>query len=387
MARNAEKVWHLVRMLLFANTDWYLYNYRLALAKTILDQGYELILLSPSGKYQQRMIDQGFHCESIAIDRKGKNPFAELFLIIKVIQLYRGLKPDLVHHFTSKCVIYGSFAAKVLGIRPIINSITGLGVVFEKRDDSAGILKKFVFFLYRMALLGTIVIFQNEADWQFFLKKRIVTKKNSYLIPGSGVDLDKFTVRDEPRGTPVVMLPARMLWSKGVSDFIEAAKILNSKKIKARFVLVGDSDPGNPSNIAKHQLLAWQTEGIIEWWGWQEEIETIYPKASIVCLPTYYQEGVPKSLIEAASCGRPLVVSDIGGCREIVYNNQNGFLIPPKNPEQLAKALELLLQNPDLRKKMGKESRRIAEEKFSIVENIKRTLVIYHIALNTSKRG
>jgi glycosyltransferase involved in cell wall biosynthesis len=382
MVGNAEKVGCLVRMLLFANTDWYLYNYRLALANAIHDQGHELILLSPPGKYQQKMIDQGFQCESITIDRKGENPYTELFLIIKVIQVYRRLKPDLVHHFTSKCVIYGSFAAKVVGIKPIINSITGLGVVFEKGRDSGGILKGVVFFLYRMALLNTAVIFQNGANWRFFLRKGLVTKKNSYLIPGSGVDLDKFNVQDEPQGTPMVILPARMLWSKGVGDFIEAAKILKLKKVKARFVLVGDSDPGNPSNITNHQLLVWKSEGVVEWWGWQEEIETIYPQANIVCLPSYH-EGVPKSLIEAASCGRSLVASDISGCREIVCNNQNGFLIPPKNPEKLAKALELLIQNPDLREKMGKESRRIAEEKFSIVENIKRTLEIYNITLRT----
>ena len=202
------------------------------------------------------------------------------------------------------------------------------------------------------------------------------------LIRGSGVDTRRFFPQPEPAGIPLVVLPARMLWDKGIAEFVAAARILRAEGLEARFALVGDNDDQNPASVASSRLNAWEKEAVIEWWGWKEEMEQIYAQAAIVCLPSFYREGVPKALIEAAACGRPLVTTDMPGCREIVRHGENGLLVPVRDDEALAKALRYLVENPSRRSIMGAASRTIAENEFSMELVISQTLAFYQSCRN-----
>ncbi len=365
-----------MKILLFANTDWYLYNFRLALAQALRSEGIQVVLVSPEGPYAPRLQDLGFYWVRFPISRRRLNPFAEAGTILRLARLYRSEEPDMVHHFTIKCVLYGSLVAHLFGIQ-VVNSITGLGYVFTEGKDArkqlAGIVKLF----YRAVIRGTFAIFQNPDDQAFFLENGLADPKQTALIRGSGVDIERFSPRKEPQGIPLVILPTRLLRDKGVEDFVDAARLLRSEGVEARFGLVGDSDPENPSAIPITRLRAWEQEGVIEWWGWKEDMAQVYALSSIVSLPSYYREGVPKTLLEAAACGRAMVASDMPGCREIVRNGENGLLVPPHNPRALADALRSLILDPSLRQQMGIRGRQIAVEEFSTDLVVGKTLAVY----------
>ncbi|MDP2966564.1 MAG: glycosyltransferase family 4 protein [Pelolinea sp.] len=354
-----------MKIILFANTDWYLYNYRLPLAHTLHEKGHELLLLSPAGKYASQIQASGFRWQALELSRSGINPVSEISTILRLARLYRREKPDLVHHFTSKCVLYGSLAARMAGARRVVNAVTGMGYVFTRKNLLTFVIKPFVILLYKIVLRDSRVIFQNQQDLDFFTAHHLVDADLCKLIPGSGVDIKKFKPMPQPDGVPLVVLPARMIWDKGISEFVEAATAIKQKGIKARFALVGTPDKGNPASISEEQLESWAASGLIEAWGWQEDMVLVYQQASVVCLPSY-REGLAKSLIEAAACGRALVASDIPGCREVVRDGVNGFVVPPKQAGLLAEALEKIICNKELRGRMGVESRKIVEREFSV---------------------
>jgi glycosyltransferase involved in cell wall biosynthesis len=375
-----------VKILLLANTDWYLYNFRLGLAQALRERGDEVVLVSPEGPHVSKLKERGFQWIRFPMERRGMNPAAELGTIQRLCRLYRGLKPDLVHHFTIKCVLYGSMAARITGVKEVVNSVEGLGYVFTEGQDRPGWLKVIIKALYRLALKRTKVVFLNTDDERFFLRNRLVEVKNMHLTRGVGVDLQKFAVRPLPEGTPIIILPARMLWDKGLKQFVEAARLIKGEGIPARFALVGDNDEGNPASATRAELLQLVKEGMIEWWGWKDEMEEVYAQAAIVCLPTFYREGVPKALIEAAACGRPIVASDAPGCREAVRQGENGLLVPMRDTASLADALRQLLLNPELRRKMGEKSRKIAEADFSIESSNLEMFEIYEKSTDEPKR-
>jgi glycosyltransferase involved in cell wall biosynthesis len=353
-----------MKIILFANTDWYLYNFRLSLAKSIKAKGHELILLSPSGPYVQKLEEMGYSWREVKLSRKGFNPIQEINTILAIRSIYKIEKPDLVHHFTIKCVIYGSIAGKIVGVRKIINAITGLGYVFLNDNFRIRSVRWLIKIFYRISLKNTKVVFENEDDCDLFINNHLVKQDQVTIITGTGVDTDKFKPEKEAGGIPTMILIGRMLRDKGVNEFIEAAKVINQGKIQARFILVGDIDAGNPASLTKDNLQDWVHQGIVEWWGWREDIINIYHQASVVCLPSY-REGFSTTLIEAGACGKPLVASDVPGCRQIVINGKNGFLVPQKNVGELVKALVKLISNPDLRKAMGINSREIIVKNFS----------------------
>ena len=303
-------------------------------------------------------------------------------MVLHLLKLYRQEKPDLVHQFTVKCVLFGSVACHLLGIRPVVNSVTGLGYVFMEGGAARRWLRGFIKLFYRLVLKNTWVIFQNPDDRSAFLDSHLVDPKRVTLIRGSGVDIQRFFPQPEPSGKPLVVLPARMLWDKGVGEFVKAARILQAEGLSVRFALVGDSDNENPASVPASQLHAWENEGVIEWWGWKENMQDVYAQAAIVCLPSSYREGVPKSLIEAAACGRPIVTSDMPGCREVVHHGENGLLVPARDASALAKALLNLLQNPNLRREMGGRGRIIAEKEFSENLVIWETIAFYQSCKN-----
>lgn len=365
-----------MKILLFANTDWYLFNFRLALAEALRTEGHQVVLVSPPGSYAPRLQELGFRWLRFPLSRRGMNPFTELSTIARLAWLYGHEKPDMVHHFTVKCVLYGSLIAHLLGIETI-NSVTGLGYVFTEREGQQGWLAGLVRGFYRLALRGTFVIFQNPDDQAVFIHSSLVEPGRTALIRGSGVNIERFSPRPEPEATPLIILPGRMLQDKGVEDFVQAARLLHAEGIRARYALIGDSDPENPSSIPPSRLNGWQQEGVIEWWGWRENMEEVYAHASIVCLPSYYGEGVPKTLIEAAACGRAIVASDMPGCREVVRDGENGYLVPPHNPRAVAEALRRLISDPSRRIQMGIRGREIAVNEFSASRVISETLAVY----------
>jgi glycosyltransferase involved in cell wall biosynthesis len=366
-----------MKILLFANTDWYLYNFRLPLARMLSQRGHAVTLLSPRGTYAPKMEADGFRWAGIALSRRGMNPVAELQTVLRLRRLYQAEKPDIVHHFTPKCILYGSLAARWSGVGAVVNSITGLGYLFAIDGWRGRLIRNLVSSFYRFALRGTQVVFQNPEDMQMFADKGIVSPQTAGLIPSSGVDLDRLTPSPEPEGVPVVLLAARLLWDKGVGEFVEAARLLAGRGIQVRFALAGRTDPGNPSSIPAARIASWRDERAIEWWGWQEDMPSALARSNIVCLPSYYREGVPRILVEAAACGRALIASDIAGCREIVRAGYNGLLVPTRDPQALADAICVLARDVALRGKMGANGHRLVQEHFSAEQVNRATLEVY----------
>jgi glycosyltransferase involved in cell wall biosynthesis len=365
-----------MKVVLFANTDWYLYNFRLSLASALRNKGVEVVLLSPSGEYVKRLRDAGFSWFEIPLSKGKVNLFGDVISLYRLWNLYRKERPTIVHHYTVKCVLYGSCAAHPAGIKAIVNSVTGLGFIFTDNSPIRSILRSVVLLAYRILLRNTRIIFQNPTDRDLFLSLRLVAPESVELIRGSGVDIDLFQPREEPQGVPVVLFPGRFLRDKGVEEFIESARIVNNNGTKARFILAGDLYDGNPSSISARELQSWTDEGVVECWGWSGQMQNIYPMANIVCLPSY-REGLSRTLIEACACGRAVVTTDVPGCRDVVRHGENGLLVPPKDPKALAKAILELIRSPDTRRNMAMAGRKIAEQDFSTEQIIRETLDVY----------
>lgn len=353
-----------MKAIFFANTDWYLYNFRLEYARFLRARGWEVVFLSPDGDYVKKVRDAGFRHIVFNFSRKGINPIREEETIRRIKAIYEEEKPGLVHHFTIKCDIYGSLAAESLGIPAIVNSITGLGYMFLSEKPHVKVIREVVKILYKKALGKTQVVFENPDDRALFLKLGLVKENNSHVVLGTGIDIKKFFPVEPPDSTTLTVLPSRMILDKGICEFVEAAAGIHQSGVQARFALVGDTDPGNPTGIPLEQLKQWQKEGNVEWWGWKDDIAEVLSLSHIVCLPSY-REGLPKTLIEAASCGRPIVTTDVPGCREVVTDGENGYLVPAKDPEALKEALLKLIRDPQLRSVMGEASRSRAVSLFS----------------------
>jgi glycosyltransferase involved in cell wall biosynthesis len=365
----------MLKVILFANTDWFLYNFRLQTAKGLRDAGYDVLLVSPDGEYVARLKAAGFAWREFPISRRGMNPLVELWTIVRLFLLLRQEEPDFLNNYTIKCVIYGSFAAQWANISHVVNTITGLGFVFSN-PTKGGFLRWLVKQLYRLALKRTNTIFINQDDKALFLRNKMVPQDHCVIIESCGVDIVKFSPAKESSGIPMVLFAGRLLIDKGIQEFIEAARIINEKELAARFVLVGQLDRGNPASISEEQLVEWQQQGLVEYWGWQDDMVKIYHQAHIVCLPAY-REGVPKSLLEAAACEKPLVATDVPGCRAVVNDGENGFLVPSHDSEKLADALTRLIEDKELRENMGKEGRIIVSQRFSDEQVVEQTLAFY----------
>ena len=369
-----------MKAVLFANTDWYLYNFRIEYAKFLKSQGWDVVLMSPDGEYVEKIEALGFRHIDMEFSRKGMNPAAESDAIRRIREVYEAEQPDLVHHFTIKCMIYGSIAARQVGVKSIVNSVTGLGFVFLSDKPHVKLVRGVVKHLYKKAFKGTQVIFENPDDRALFLEMGLVGEDNSHVILGTGIDTDAFVPVRPPDSVPLTILPARMLWDKGIGEFVDAAAAIRREGINARFALIGKMDEGNPACIEYETLTRWQKEGNVEWWGWQDDIYTSISLADIVCLPSY-REGLPKILLEAAACGRPIVTTDVPGCRETVINGVNGLLVEVKSAESLKNALVRLINDRDLRVKMGEASRNFAVTRFSNDIVNAETYKIYRAAL------
>jgi glycosyltransferase involved in cell wall biosynthesis len=354
-----------MKILIVANTDWYLFRFRLSLARFLRGQGMEVVLASPFGSYVSQLEAEGFRWLAWEVGRQSVNPLKEVAAIWNLLLMVRQERPDLIHLHTIKPVLYGSLSAWLGKTPAVVCSITGRGYVFLGNDIRARLLKPLVMAIYRFALGAGrgMTIFENEADRNFFVEQKLVTPANSCIIEGAGVDTDHYSPLPEPDGIPVVVLASRLLWDKGVGTFVEAARLLRSK-VSARFVLVGQPDVGNPASIEVEVLNRWAAEGAVEWWGWQSDMRDVFSACHIVTLPSL-GEGIPTILLEAASSGRPIVTTDVSGCRDVVTDGVNGLVVPPQEPSALALALERLINDPKSRQAMGQAGREFVVRRFS----------------------
>ena len=370
------------KVLLVANTDWYLYRFRLSLAKLLHQIGFTPTLASPPGPHVEKLKASGFRWIPISINRRGSHPYEELSTIREFIALYRAERPVLVHHFTVKPVLYGSLAARAVGDLRVVNSITGLGYLFHSNDASAKMLRGLITPAYRYAMSKDHLqlIFGNGADAEHFLQKNLARPNQCTVIEGVGVDLDSYPPLREPDGPPVVLMASRLLWDKGVGEFVEAAKLVRRHRPEVRFALVGGLDPGNPSAIEKTTIDTWVEDRTVEWWGYREDMSAVFSECIIVVLPSY-GEGLPTVLLEAAASGRPIIATDIPGCREIVEHGRNGLLVPPRNSAALAEAAERLIEDGKLRRRMGILGRERMEKRFDQRQINERTLEVYDRAM------
>jgi glycosyltransferase involved in cell wall biosynthesis len=366
-----------MKILLVANTDWYLFNFRLSLASRLRAAGAEVILVSPNGRFVSDIVEDGFRWLEWNVGRKTTEPLRELSSVRRLAAIYQLEKPDLVHHFTIKPVLYGSLAARNANVPALVNSVTGLGYVFLNQNKQGSALRKVVLPLYRLAFghANLAVIFENASDRDQFIQMGLIPEEKTVVVQGVGVDIERFTPGPEPQGIPVVLFPARMLLDKGLGTLIEATGILKQNH-QVRVVLVGEPDPGNPATVEPEELHAWQDAGLVEWWGFQGGMENIYPQATVVTLPSL-GEGLPTALIEAAACGRAIVATDVPGCREVVENGINGLLVPPNDAVALAQALGKVLDDPVLRTRMGAAGRERVLSQFADRLIIRQILDIY----------
>lgn len=371
-----------MKTLLIANTDWYLYNFRLSLAKDLRARGVEVVTVSPPGDYAPKLQAAGFRWVEWQVSRQGANPLVELRAARRLRAIYQAEQPHLVHHHTIKPALYGTWAASFHGGPAVVNSITGRGYVFLSEESKARLLRPAVKRLYRSVLRRPHceTIFENEADQQYFVQEGLIPSEHAWLVRSVGVDVQRFSPQPQPEGLPVVLFASRMLWDKGAGVFVEAARLLRGG-VAARFALCGAPDAGNPASIPEETLRAWNDEGTVEWWGFRSDMPAVYASAAVFCLPTAYGEGVPTALIEAAASGRALVASDIPGCREVITHGENGLLVPPKDAAALAEAIRRLVEDAPLRQHLAEAARQTAVERFSAQQVNAETWGVYQQAL------
>lgn len=369
-----------IRALLFANTDWYLYNFRRSLAAALRDAGHEVLLVSPPGEHGERLEALGFRWLPAPMDRRSLNPFKELKLLAWLHALIRREGIDLVHGFTIKCAVYGALAARLSGRAARVSAVAGMGYVFTSDDRRARLLRPVVRGLMRVALDGprARLILQNPDDVALFERARLVHPKRVRLIKGSGVDCSRFSPaeRNGTRDPFRVLLPARLLWDKGLAEFVEAARLLKAQGRAIEFLLAGDPDPGNPASVPEATVRQWADEGLVNWLGHVDDMSALFASVDAVALPSYC-ESLPKGLIEAAASELPLVATDVPGCREVVTHGVDGLLVPPKDAAALAAAIARLHDNPHLRTRLARAARAKALAHFDERIVIDRTLDVY----------
>ncbi len=367
------------RLLYLITEDWYFCSHRLPLARAARAAGYEVSVATRVTDHGDDIRDAGLDLIPLELSRRSQNPMRELAAVAQIATIYRRVEPHIVHHVAAKPVLYGSIAARITGVPAIVNALAGLGYLFSSNERKARLLRPLVETAYRTLLNrpNSRLIVQNPDDLALLQARGIADPTRTAMIRGSGVDMSKFSVVPEPGGVPLVVLPARMLVDKGVVEFVEAARRLRARGIAARFALVGEPDPENPASVAPTLLRQWVADGIVEWWGWRDDMANVFRECHIVCLPSY-REGLPKALIEAAACARPVVTCDVPGCREIVIDGHNGLSVPARDSRALANALARLLSDSTLRREMGQRGRHLAEAEFSIETVIAQTLSLYN---------
>ncbi|MCW3482253.1 glycosyltransferase family 4 protein [Neisseriaceae bacterium JH1-16] len=350
-------------ILICSNTAWSIYNFRKALLETLQDNGYKIVVVAPRDNFSPLLAKLGCTCIDMAMSAKGMNPLEDAKLMIRLLRVYRAHAPDFIFHYTIKPNIYGSLAASIAGI-PSIAITTGLGYAFLSSGLVSFIAKK----LYKLALyFPKEVWFLNQDDRKEFVERKLTHSKKTFLLPGEGVDTRHFSPTGKPRPDEVFrfLLIARMLWDKGVGEYVEAARFIRRRHPDTVFQLLGALDAENPSVIGKSQMDAWQAEGIIEYLGTTKDVRPAIAQADCVVLPSY-REGISRTLLEAAAMAKPIVATDVPGCKDVVIDTASGLLCKPRNAKALTSALEKMrLLSEQERASYGQAGRKLVEESFS----------------------
>ncbi|AXQ29896.1 glycosyltransferase family 1 protein [Solimonas sp. K1W22B-7] len=375
-----------MRLFFVGNDSSYFLSHRIHLARHALSLGHEVTAVLPSVNLEQhrpRIEAHGIRCEPYPFERGGMNPARDLASFFALLRLYRREKPDIVHHLTVKPVLYGGAAARLAGVPRVVNALLGLGFLFFDQAPKTRAARRLLTPLFRYSLGGknTRIICQNPDDLETLVScgaMPAAARARSRIILGSGVDPAEYAVTPVPAdGAPIVLLASRMILQKGIPSFVEAARLLRQRGASARFVLCGGTDPSSPNGIPEAQIRRWVDEGLVEWWGHRGNMPEVFAQTSIVVAPSEYGEGIPKSLIEAASCGRAIVATDVPGCREIARAGQNGELAPMGDSTALADAIGKLLADPALLRRYGERSRRMIEEEFALEHVLRQTVSLY----------
>jgi glycosyltransferase involved in cell wall biosynthesis len=362
-----------LRLIFLVTEDWYFVSHRLELAVACLNSGYDVWVITNCTNHLDSLLAAGCSVLPFKMNRRGVSPLGLIREIFTLARMYQRLKPHVVHHVSIRPSLVGSVAAKLTGVKHVVSEITGMGFLYT--SGRLAFVRTAVTILLGYLLRSCQVIVQNSDDKEFFIKLGLPIEK-LHLIKGSGVNNQKFRPCSRRDGTLVVMFAGRMLWDKGVREFVEAAAILTKSGHHVRFVLVGAPDRFNPTSIPETQLKAWDGKHGVEWWGFQEDMQTVWRSAHIACLPSY-REGMPKSLLEASACGIPIVTTDVQGCRDVVQHGVQGLLVPEKNAEALARALDDLIRNSNDRRRMGEQARLRALSEFSQLIIIPQVMAIY----------
>lgn len=355
-------------ILYLVTEDWYFWSHRIAIARAARDAGLRVIVATRVRDFGERIRAEGFELRPLPWRRRGDGLLGSLLALGAIIRLYFAERPDLVHHIALKPIVFGSFAAFATRVPRQINTLAGLGFVFVSPTFLALVQRSLILLALRVFVNrgASRVIIQNREDGAELARRRAIDSRRFNLVAGSGVDVERFNLSPEPPPSPViVVMVSRMLRYKGVAVLAKAARKIKDGALPIRILLVGPVDRDNPSSLREEELRAWHREGIVEWLGPTEDIPSIWARAHIAVFPSMYREGVPKTILEAAACGRPVITTDIPGCSDVVENERSGLLVPPGDADRLAAAIIRLAADPALRVSMGREGRRRVELLFS----------------------
>ncbi len=365
------------KLLFIVNVDWFFVSHRLPIALEARAQGYEVHIATTITDKLAILEDNGLIVHPLHLHRSSV--FAVLAEFFEILSVIRRISPDILHLVTIKPVLLGGIASGLIRVPAVVFALSGLGFVFVNSGVIAQLRLKVISFLYRLALghKNQMVVFQNVDDQSQLSKLTALPVERTVLIHGSGIDLSLYNMRPLPEGVPIILLAARLLGDKGVKEFVRAAELVNSLELRAHFVLVGEIDPLNPTSIQHDELVSWKESGVVELWGFRDSMEQVLSSATIVVLPSYYGEGLPKVLIEAAACGRAVITTDHPGCRDAIEDGVTGLLVPVRNAEAIADAILELLDNPNRCEEMGLAGRKRAVKMFDVRHVVAKHMQIY----------
>lgn len=379
-----------MKFIFFANTDWYLYNFRMATARRLQADGHEVVMMSPPGDFGGRFAAQGLRWITLPMHRASLNPLREAATLWQLVRMLQRERPDLLHSFTVKCAIYGAFAARAASVPAVVNAVAGMGYVFTNDGFKARALRPLVKALLRLTLgnARSLLILQNPDDAEAFAALRLAAPGRIRMIRSSGVDTTRFQPVSPPRsrdGRLRVLLAARLLWEKGLQEFVDAARFLRDQGRDVEFLLAGMPDPGNPRSVNAPQVQQWVDAGLLHWLGHVDDMPALLKTVDVMALPSYYREGVPKSLIEAAACGLAIVTTDLPGCREVVtQHGVDGLRVSARDARGLADQIIALDDDRELLSQLGRNARQRALNDFDERLVIQRTVEVYAELLSDS---
>lgn len=369
------------RIFIVTNIDLFFLSNRKEQALVLKDLGYEIHVVSKDTGHGEAIKNLGFQFHNLPSSRFGSNVFDELSAIRYLFKIYRLYRPAIINHLGLKPILLGSIAGYWVSKVKIINTFTGLGYLFTIDTFKTRLAKKVLMLVFRIlhvAKFKYFSIFQNHTDLNIFQKLNLVDSSNAAVIKGCGVDVFRYKHTDPTSNERLkILLPSKILFSKGIYEFVEAARILKTTlNIKCEFILCGGVDEGHPFAIKKSEVEQWQEEGLINWLGNQSNMADIFAQSHIVVLPSY-REGLPRVLLEAGAVGRPIITTDVAGCNEVVENGVNGYIVPVKSAQKLAEAIGLIASDKELRITMGANSRRIIERDYELYNTINQNIEVY----------